>query len=71
MGMSQIPAECLKHYTMLYRLNSNKLKDKVVGHQSAYRKKPWEIASVTSVLSVLDIRMQMVTLELISMPLKY
>ena len=34
--MSQIPAHGLNHYTMLYGLNSNKLKDKVVGHWSAY-----------------------------------
>ena len=30
--MSQIPAEGLNHYTMVYGLNSNKLKDQVVRH---------------------------------------
>ena len=32
MDMSQILAEGLNHYTMVYALISNKLKDKVVGH---------------------------------------
>ena len=34
--MFKIPAEGLNHYTLVYGLNSNKLKDKVEGHQSAY-----------------------------------
>ena len=34
--MSEIPAEGLNHCTMLYGLNSYKLKDRVAGHQSAY-----------------------------------
>ena len=38
MDMSQVLAEDLNHHTMLYWLNSVKLKDKVVGHWSAYRK---------------------------------
>ena len=33
---SQIPAEGLNHYTVLYGLNLNKLKDKVAGHRSTY-----------------------------------
>ena len=32
MDMSQIPTEGLNHYTMVYGLNSIKLKDKVLGH---------------------------------------
>ena len=34
--MTQIPTEGLNHYTIVYGLNSAKLKDKVAGHQSAY-----------------------------------
>ena len=34
--MAQIPAEGLNHYTVVYGLNSNELKHKVDGHQSAY-----------------------------------
>ena len=34
--MCQILAEGLNHYTMVYGLNSNKLKEKVVGLLSAY-----------------------------------
>ena len=33
--MSQIPVEGLYHYTVVYGLTSTKMKDKVVGHQSA------------------------------------
>ena len=36
--MFQIPAEILNHYTMVYSLNSDKLKDRVVGYRSAYWK---------------------------------
>ena len=34
--MSQIHAEVLNHYTVVYGLNSTKLKFKVVAHQGAY-----------------------------------
>ena len=34
--MAQIPAAGLSHYAVVYGLNSTKLKDKVVGYQSAY-----------------------------------
>ena len=34
--MSKTPAEGLSHYTMVCGLNSNKLKDVVLGHQNAY-----------------------------------
>ena len=37
MDMSQIPAEGLNHYTVVYGLNSIKLKYKVVGHQTAWK----------------------------------
>ena len=36
--MSKILAEGLNHYTMVYGINSNMLKDKVAGHQSVYWK---------------------------------
>ena len=36
--MALIPTEVLNHDTIVYGLNSTKLKDKVAGHQSAY----WE-----------------------------
>ena len=34
--ISQIMAEGQNHYTMVYGLNSHKLKDRVVGHQIRY-----------------------------------
>ena len=34
--MSEISAEGLNHYTIVYDLNSSKLKDKVAGQWSAY-----------------------------------
>ena len=34
--ISQIPGEGLNHYTMVYGLDSHKLKDKAVGYQSTH-----------------------------------
>ena len=36
MDMSQIPAGGVNYYTVVYGLNMNKLKDKVMGHWSTY-----------------------------------
>ena len=57
MGMSQILTEGLDHYTMVYRLNLNRLKDNIVGPLGTY----WgtcKIASVTFMLLVLDMRVK-------------
>ena len=49
--MAQIPAEGLKHYTVVYDLNSKKLKDKVVPAGIL-----WRTASAISVLLVLAMK---------------
>ena len=68
--MSQMLAEHLNHYTMMYGLNSNNLKEKVVGWRSA-KWRPWQVVSAISMLLVPEMREPRATPELVSMPKKY
>ena len=67
--MSQNP-EGLNHYTMVYDLNSNKLKDKVVD-TNVLTGMPWKTASAVTIFSVLATKEAIVTPELILGPQKH
>ena len=64
---SQIPAEGLNHYTVVYCLISTKLQDKVGEDPKVHTGKLWKTTSVISVLLVLAMKELRVTLELVLM----